>query len=185
MRMLARGVPQAEVARRLEVSRQTTSTWEAKRQEDPQAWRRRSLGRPSRLEPAQRVKLPEMLVAGAVANGFATELWTLALVAMLIKKGFGFSYSTVQVWGMLRQFGFSNQRPTRVRTWAPVGQTPVLQYSFRWTSLSRIAGIIFWRFYFRLFRGSLFRRSLFRRQACALSGGTRTAICRSSAGRRG
>lgn len=112
MRMLARGVPQAEVARRLGVSRQTTSTWEAKRQEDPQAWRRRSLGRPSRLEPAQRAKLSKMLVAGAVANGFPTELWTLARVALLIKKEFGFSYSTVQVWRMLRQLGFSSQRPS-------------------------------------------------------------------------
>src|SRR5262245_61399499 len=38
-----------------------------------------------------------------------------------------------------------SERPTRVRTWAPIGQTPVLQYSFRWTNLSLIAGITFWR----------------------------------------
>ena len=42
-----------------------------------------------------------------------------------------------------------------MRTWAPIGQTPVLQYSFRWTSLSLIAGITFWRFYFRLFTGTI------------------------------
>jgi len=112
MRMLARGVAQAEVARRLEVSRQTASSWEAKRQEDPQAWRRGTLGRPSRLDSAQRAKLAKHLVAGAVANGFATELWTLARVALLIRREFGFSYSTVQVWRVLRQLGFSSQRPT-------------------------------------------------------------------------
>jgi transposase len=48
-----------------------------------------------------------------------------------------------------------SERPTRVRTWAPIGQTPVLQYSFRWTNLSIVAGITFWRFYFRLFAGAI------------------------------
>jgi hypothetical protein len=42
------------------------------------------------------------------------------------------------------------ERPTRVRTWAPSGQTPVLQYSFSWKRLSAIAGFTFWNFYFRL-----------------------------------
>ena len=48
-----------------------------------------------------------------------------------------------------------SERPTRVRTWAPVGQTPVLQYSFTWKQLSVIAGITFTRFYFRLFPGAI------------------------------
>lgn len=42
-----------------------------------------------------------------------------------------------------------------MRTWAPVGQTPVLQYSFTWKQLSVIAGISFHRFYFRLFPGAI------------------------------
>src|SRR5450759_2019658 len=48
-----------------------------------------------------------------------------------------------------------SERPTRVRTWAPRGQTPVLQYHFNWTQLSVIAGITFRRFYFRLFPGAI------------------------------
>jgi transposase len=112
MQMLARGVVQAEVARVLKVSRQTASTWDAKRLEDRHSWRRKSLGRPSRLEATQRTSLAKMVVAGAVANGFPTELWTLPRVAMLIKKEFGHSYSTVHVWRLLRQLGFSSQRPT-------------------------------------------------------------------------
>jgi hypothetical protein len=48
-----------------------------------------------------------------------------------------------------------SERPTRVRTWAPRGQTPVLQYSFSWKQLSAIAGVTFWQFYFRLFPGSI------------------------------
>jgi transposase len=42
-----------------------------------------------------------------------------------------------------------------VKTWAPKGQTPVLQYSFNWKQLSLIAGVTFWRFYFRFFRGAI------------------------------
>lgn len=48
-----------------------------------------------------------------------------------------------------------SERPTRVRTWAPKGQTPVLQYHFNWHPLSVIAGITFCRFYFRLFPGTI------------------------------
>jgi transposase len=48
-----------------------------------------------------------------------------------------------------------SERPTRVKTWAPKGQTPVLQYSFTWKQLSVIAGISFWNFYFRLHAGAI------------------------------
>lgn len=48
-----------------------------------------------------------------------------------------------------------SERPTRVRTWAPRGQTPVLQYHFNWKQLSVIAGISRARFYFRLYPGSI------------------------------
>lgn len=41
------------------------------------------------------------------------------------------------------------------RTWAPRGQTPVIQYSFNWKQLSAIAGLTLWRFYFRLFPGTI------------------------------
>jgi len=48
-----------------------------------------------------------------------------------------------------------SERPCRARTWAPRGHTPILQYSFSWKQLSVIAGISFWRFYFRLFPGTI------------------------------
>jgi transposase len=48
-----------------------------------------------------------------------------------------------------------SERPTQVRSWAPRGQTPVLQYHFNWHQLSAIAGITFYRFYFRLFPGAI------------------------------
>ena len=48
-----------------------------------------------------------------------------------------------------------SERPHRVRTWAPRGQTPVLQYHFTWKVLSAVAGITWWNFYFRLYRRTI------------------------------
>jgi len=48
-----------------------------------------------------------------------------------------------------------SQRPHRCRTWAPKGETPVLQYHFNWKTLSVAAGISWYNFYFRLFDGSI------------------------------
>lgn len=46
-------------------------------------------------------------------------------------------------------------RPTRVRTWAPVGQTPWLQETFNWKSLSIIGGLALLRFFFQIHTGSI------------------------------
>jgi len=48
-----------------------------------------------------------------------------------------------------------SERPHRVRTWAPRGRTPLLQYHFNWKTLSAMTGITFWQFYFRLFPGAV------------------------------
>jgi transposase len=42
-----------------------------------------------------------------------------------------------------------------VRTWAPRGQTPVLQDHFTWKVLSAAAGSTWWNFYFRLYPRSI------------------------------
>ena len=42
-----------------------------------------------------------------------------------------------------------------MRTWAPKGQTPVLQYSFTWNHLSAVAGVTFWNIYFKLIKGAV------------------------------
>ena len=42
-----------------------------------------------------------------------------------------------------------------MKTWAPKGETPVLQYSFNWQQLSLMAGVSFWRLYFRFFHGAI------------------------------
>jgi transposase len=113
MRMLKREVAQAEIARQLDVSRQTVSTWAKRLADDPQAWRRRPLGKPGGLTPADKGKLARWLVKGAVVNGFPTELWTLARVGKLIAREFGPAYSNVHVMRLLRELGFSCQKPEK------------------------------------------------------------------------
>ncbi|MFZ1099238.1 MAG: IS630 family transposase [Steroidobacteraceae bacterium] len=201
-RLLLRGVPQAEVARRVAVTRTTVSAWnEQLNCGGLQGLRRRPRGRPSGLDGRQKVELVRLLKDGALAQGFATELWTLRRVGQLIAEKFGRRYSESQVWRILVGLGFSSQRPTgralerdeaairhwkrkrwpalkknarkqgriivfidesglserptQVRGWAPRGETPVLQYHFNWHQLSAMAGITFYRFYFRLFPGAI------------------------------
>jgi transposase len=43
-----------------------------------------------------------------------------------------------------------SQQPTRVRTWAPKGQTPVIEFHFNWNHLSVIAGLTRTNCLFRL-----------------------------------
>ena len=42
-----------------------------------------------------------------------------------------------------------------MRTWAPRGQTPVLEFDFNWKKLSVIGGITLWNFYFKFHPGSI------------------------------
>ena len=50
--------------------------------------------------------------------------------------------------------GLSEKCPV-TRTWARRGQTPVIQQSFSWSQMSAIAGLSWWRFYFRFFKGAV------------------------------
>lgn len=112
-RLLSRGVAQAEVARRLGVSRATVSSWnERLEQGGAEALRARPRGRPAGLDAAQRRELMRTLTAGALAEGFPTDLWTLSRVGSLIERRFSRRYSESQVWRILVSLGFSCQRPT-------------------------------------------------------------------------
>ncbi len=48
-----------------------------------------------------------------------------------------------------------SERPTRVRTWAPRGCTPVVQFHFNWKHVSAIAGLTRTNFLFRLYDGAV------------------------------
>jgi transposase len=114
-RLFAQGLPQAEIARRLGVSRQTASRWHARWLQGgraglagPGRW-----GRPSRLSDRDWRRVERALLAGAVAQGFDTDLWTLPRVAEVIWRLTGVSYHPGHVWWLLRRHHWSPQRPAR------------------------------------------------------------------------
>jgi len=115
-RMFERGVSQAEVARELEVSRQSVSRWYA----DWRAGGTKALkaagraGRMPRLTDAQLGRLDLALRRGPRAYGFASDLWTLDRVAQVIETETGVRYHPGHVWKLLRdKLGWSRQRPAR------------------------------------------------------------------------
>lgn len=110
--LLAKGMKQADIARKLGVRRQSVSVWAKAQEVDQQAWRRKPLGSRPALGPAQQQWLCKLLARGAEANGFATEVWTLRRIGQLIEWEFGIAFGKTNVWLLLKAMGFSCQRPT-------------------------------------------------------------------------
>ena len=114
--MFGRGKRQVDVATALGVSQPTASRWY-------RAWvagGRAGLagagraGRMRKLSDEQLARVEQALLAGPRANGFPTEMWTLARVAAVIETVTGIRYSQTQTWTILRQrLGWSRQRPAR------------------------------------------------------------------------
>jgi len=118
-RLLKKKVPQAEVARELGVSRQAVSVWARQLAEVNGAvgkLKAKPLGRPKRLGLEQREVLSRLLVGGALQAGFSTELWTVKRVRLVIEREFGVEYSQTGCWELLRDMGFSPQKPDKRAT---------------------------------------------------------------------
>lgn len=114
--LLAQGRSQAEVAEAVGVSRESVRRWQARlRQGGMAALRRRpASGRPPKLSAAQVQQVEQALLAGAQANGFATDLWTLDRVVKVVQRVTGVRLSLASVWRLLHQrLGWSVQRPER------------------------------------------------------------------------
>jgi transposase len=114
-RMLMSGKKPAEVAKAVGVARQTVYTWVRILEEGGiDGLREINIGgRPARLKPEQFKRLRQMLLEGAPAQGFGTELWTIKRVRQLIEREFEHRYSEVHVWRILGGLGFSSQKPER------------------------------------------------------------------------
>lgn len=115
-RLFAAGrLSQAEIARRLGVSRTSVHRWHASWQRGGTAALRRAgrAGRKPRLEKTDLQALDRTLREGAVASGFATDLWTLPRVARVIKELTGVEYHPGHVWRILRSLDWTRQRPAR------------------------------------------------------------------------
>ena len=114
-KLFRKGRSQIQVARELGVSRQTASRWCA-------AWctgGKQALagagrtGRKCKLSGDDLCRLEAILLAGAPSQGYETDLWTLKRIAQVIRREFEVRYHAGHVWKVLRQLGWSCQRPER------------------------------------------------------------------------
>jgi len=106
---------QAQIARRLGVSRTSVHRWHLAWQKAGVAGLRRAgrAGRKPRLDREDVRELDRALRQGAVAHGFSNEMWTLPRVARVIEKITGVRYHPGHVWRILRALEWTLQRPAR------------------------------------------------------------------------
>jgi transposase len=105
---------QKDIAAALGVSEGAVSQWlkRAREQGGVAALARRPPpGMTPRLGVEQRTQLPALLARGAEAYGFRGDVWTARRVAQLIADTFGVRYHRDHVSRLLRQIGWSRQRP--------------------------------------------------------------------------
>jgi transposase len=134
------GDRRAAVAAALKVSRQSVSRWyQDWLNKDAKAIQGASrAGRKRRLSKQQVAQIQKELLKGALAHGYSSDLWTLPRVARVIENTAAVRYHPGHVWRILRQMGWSLQRPSlrakerdeqkirlgKRRTWAKVKKTP-------------------------------------------------------------
>jgi transposase len=114
-RCFAEGLSQAQVVRRLGVSRQSASRWfhlwKANGDEGLRGAGR--TGRRRRLSDEDLCRLKTLLIEGPQAQGYETNLWTLSRIARVVERHFGVRYHPGHVWKLLGQLGWSCQRPEK------------------------------------------------------------------------
>lgn len=71
-------------------------------------------GATPKLSDEQMQDLCNRLVAGALASGYSTDLWTCPRIAEMIFKVYGVTYHVDYLGQLLKSLGFSCQKPQRV-----------------------------------------------------------------------
>ena len=113
--LLGEGWRPVEVARKVGVDRRSVRRWRAAHERDgPEGLAfRPAPGRPSKLDAKARRRLEHMLLKGARAAGFSTDLWTCPRVGQVIRRAFGVEYHVDHLGRLLRSMGWSPQKPER------------------------------------------------------------------------
>jgi transposase len=112
--LLRQGLSEAEVARRVGVHRQSVNRWARQLLVNGRASLKfpGRAGRKPKLTAAQLRRIERGLQRGPEALGFDTKLWTAWRVGKLIEETCGVRYHPSHVWRLLKQLGWSCQRPT-------------------------------------------------------------------------
>jgi transposase len=113
-KLLKKGIPEAEVARQVGAHRQSVNRWANQLAESGRVGLRKAgrAGRKPQLNDADLKRIEKGLKGGPEALGYETSLWTSWRVAHLIEEECGVKYHPGHVWRILRQLGWSCQRPT-------------------------------------------------------------------------
>lgn len=111
--LLRKGLSQSEVARQVGAHRQSVSQWTTELREKGRKALRKAgrAGRKPRLRPEDVKKIERGLKRGPESLGYESSLWTANRVAHLIEGECGIQYHPGHVWRILRQLGWSCQRP--------------------------------------------------------------------------
>jgi transposase len=113
--LLKRGLSIVDVARRVGCSHSSVILWRDRlRRRGRSALKAQPApGRPRRLRATQRERLPALLLRGALAWGYSTDLWTTTRIANVIEREFGVRYHRSHVGRLLSDIGWSCQKPER------------------------------------------------------------------------
>jgi transposase len=88
-------------------------------------------GRPQRLSAIQKETLQDIVESGPVAYGLQTGVWSSKLIRKIIADEFDVEYHPGHVRKLLKEMGFSVQRPTTILARAdPVKQNRWVRYSY-------------------------------------------------------
>jgi transposase len=104
-----------QIARLLEAPRSKVSLWLA--QYENHGWQAllegHRCGRPTELTSAQLLQLDGLIDSGPIDCGFSSGVWTSPMIRRMIEEEFGVRYHPGHVRKVLKELGFSVQRPRR------------------------------------------------------------------------
>lgn len=111
--LFKKGVSHADISRRLGVTPAAVTQWRNRYAHGG----KRALaskghsGFPSRATPEKRARFKADILKGPLAHGYPTNLWTLPRLAAVLAKITRVKYSEVWVWNIVRDLGFTPQKP--------------------------------------------------------------------------
>ena len=113
--VLEEGFSAAEVAKKFKVGVRAVHWWLQWQRGDGERGieARKASGRPPLLNAKQRQTLRALLLKGASAAGFDTDLWTCPRVKEIIRRRFGIAYHVDHICRLLHVLGFTPQKPKR------------------------------------------------------------------------
>ena len=104
----------SDIARLLHIHRSTVHVWIVSwnTHREVGLYEGHRSGRPCSLTETDRERLSDIVDSGPVAYGLQTGVWTSPIVTEVIEGEFGVRYHPGHVRKLLKQLGFSVQRPT-------------------------------------------------------------------------